>query len=83
MTRESAATKGARYLAEGRLVVELAAPGAFAATVRGIGDYHHVQYGRGGWSCSCTARSVCSHLVAAQLVSAPTARAIHHESDTR
>ena len=72
--RESAATKGARYLAEGRLVVEVAAPGTFAATVRGAGDYHRVEFGRGGWTCSCSARSLCSHLVAAQLVSAPNAR---------
>ena len=74
MTREGAEAKGRRLLTEGRLVVEVAAPGAFAATVRGSGDYHRVEFGRGGWSCSCPALSLCSHLVAAQLVSAPTTR---------
>ena len=73
MTRESAAAKGSRYLLEGRLVVESAGLGYFAATVRGAGEHHHVQYARGGWSCSCPCRSTCSHLHAARLVAAPTA----------
>ena len=79
MTREGAESKGRRLLTEGRLVVEVAGPGVFAATVRGSGDIHLVQYGRGGWSCTCPARSTCSHLAAAQLIAAPTARPIRHE----
>ena len=70
--RETAAAKGQRYLTEGRVVVEMAAPGLFVATVRGAGDVHVVEYGRGGWSCSWRARSTCSHLCAAQLIAAPT-----------
>ncbi len=46
MTRESAEAKGARLLTEGRLVVQAAGPGYFAATVRGSGDVHQVRYGR-------------------------------------
>jgi uncharacterized Zn finger protein len=71
MTRESAADKGDRYLLEGRLVVVAAEPGYFLATVRGNGEVHTVTYGRGGWSCTCEARSTCSHLHAARLIAAP------------
>ena len=70
--RESAAAMGQRYLLEGRVVVEMAGAGVFVATVRGAGDVHLVEYGRGGWSCSCPARSLCSHLAAVQLVAAPS-----------
>ena len=73
MTRESAQDKGARLLTEGRLVVTAAAPGVFAAVVRGSGDLHDVTFGRGGWACTCPARSTCSHLHAARLVAAPDA----------
>ena len=73
MTRESAQDKGARLLTEGRLVVTAASPGVFAAVVRGSGDLHDVTFGRGGWTCTCPARSTCSHLHAARLVAAPDA----------
>lgn len=73
MTRENAQDKGRRLLTEGRLVVVSAAPGHFAAVVRGSGALHDVVFGRGGWSCSCPARSTCSHLHAARLVAAPDA----------
>lgn len=73
MTRENAAARGARLLTEGRLVVTLAAPGSFAAVVRGSGDLHDVTFGRGGWSCTCPARGICSHLHAARLIAAPAA----------
>ncbi len=72
--RESAAVKAGRYLLEGRVVVELAAPGVFVATVRGAGDVHLVEFGRGGWSCTCPARGLCAHLVAAHRIAAPTGR---------
>jgi uncharacterized Zn finger protein len=71
--RESAQDKGVRYLASGRLVVLEAAPGLFRAVVRGSAELHEVRFGRGGWSCTCLARTTCSHLHAARLVSAPDA----------
>ncbi len=70
--RETAAVKETRLLTEGRLIVVSAEPGYFAATVRGSGDVHRVAFGRGGWSCTCPARSTCSHLHAAWLIAAPT-----------
>lgn len=69
--RESVADRGSRYLLEGRVVVEAAGAGYFTATVRGAGDIHLVSYARGGWSCSCPARSTCAHLHAARLIAAP------------
>lgn len=74
MGRENVHDKGRRLLSEGRVVVERAAPGLFAAAVRGSGEYHTVTFGRGGWSCTCEARGLCSHLVAAQLIAAPGSR---------
>jgi uncharacterized Zn finger protein len=74
MTRESAEIKGRRYLLDGRLVVELAQPGYFRATVRGGGQIHCVSFGRGGWHCTCPARGMCAHLVAALRIAAPTGR---------
>lgn len=71
MSRESAAAKGARLLTEGRLIVEAAGPGFFAATVRGTADVHLVEYARGRWTCSCDARLTCSHKSAAALIAAP------------
>ncbi len=70
--REGAEVKGRRYLTEGRLVVELAQPGYFRATVRGAGQIHVVSFGRGGWHCTCPARGLCAHLVAAHRIAAPS-----------
>ncbi len=50
--RENAQDKGRRYLLDGRLVVELAQPGYFRATVRGGGQIYCVTFGRGGWHCT-------------------------------
>jgi uncharacterized Zn finger protein len=72
--RENAEDKGRRYLLDGRLVVELAQPGYFRATVRGGGQIYCVTFGRGGWHCTCPARSLCCHLVAAHRIAAPTDR---------
>jgi len=71
VTRENAAAKGLRYLTEGRVVVEGAGRGFFSATVRGNGTLHEVSFGRGGWLCTCPARSACSHLRACWLIAAP------------
>jgi len=74
MTRESVKVKGRRYLTDGRLVVELAQSGYFRATVRGGGEVYVVTFGRGGWHCTCPARGLCAHLVAAHRIAAPAGR---------
>jgi uncharacterized Zn finger protein len=71
MTREGAEAKGRRYLQEGRLIVLAAARDHVDAVCRGAGEVHRVAYRRGSWACTCTARGLCSHLVAVQLCTAP------------
>ncbi|MDQ7910780.1 hypothetical protein RB614_40445 [Phytohabitans sp. ZYX-F-186] len=72
MSRESAASKAARYLAEGRLVVLRVVPGEVDATCRGDGAVYQVTYRRGLWHCTCDARGRCSHKLALGLVVAPS-----------
>lgn len=65
MPRESAQAKARRYLAEGRVTVELVHPDAVQATCRGDGQHHHLGWTpRTGWFCDCPARTRCSHLYA-------------------
>lgn len=68
MTRESAESKGRRYLIEGRLVIEAVDHRRVVASVRGSGEIYATGYSPGGWFCSCPAQGRCSHLVALQLV---------------
>ena len=73
MTRENASAKASRYLAEGRVIVELVDPQRHVvrALVRGDGHLHHVKYDPlVAWSCTCPARSQtgCSHLLAVRRV---------------
>lgn len=68
VTRESAETKGRRYLIEGRLVVELVDAQQIAATCRGTGAVYQCGYARGSWFCTCPVRGRCSHLVALMAV---------------
>lgn len=68
MTRENAEMKGRRYLADGRLVLELVDANRIVANIRGNGAIWTTGYERGGWHCSCPAAGRCSHLVALQLV---------------
>ncbi len=72
-SRENVQRKGRRYLLEGRLqLLHVSAQGVHA-TCRGQGHLHRVSWlPDSGWSCSCLARNLCSHLVAAQLVVAVT-----------
>ena len=72
MTRETAEGKAGRLLVEGAVVVRLAVPEQVTATVRGTSGQHEVSWGRGGWFCTCPARSTCSHLLAVERVTAPT-----------
>jgi uncharacterized Zn finger protein len=67
--RENAATKGRRYLVEGRLTVQAIAPASVAATCRGdSGTVYRLGFDGDNAYCSCPAVTRCSHLVALMLV---------------
>ena len=67
--RENAATKAARYLAEGRLAVVEVGPGVVRAYCRGDGRMYRLGWWRGRWGCSCPALTDrCAHLLALRLV---------------
>jgi uncharacterized Zn finger protein len=73
--RESAAVKGRRLLAEGRLTVIVAGdparPGLIVAECKGdSGTVYALGYDFRSreWRCTCPALGRCSHLVALQLV---------------
>ncbi len=74
MSRENAQAKGRRYITEGRLIVTVATEHAVSAICRGGGAVYRVAFDGGRWSCNCPARSLCAHLVALQLVTAPRGR---------
>jgi hypothetical protein len=69
--REDAASKGARYVATGRLVVRAVdeASGTVHADCRGDGQVYRLGYDRGSsWHCDCPAVGRCSHEYALGLV---------------
>lgn len=70
MSREDAATKGRRYVSEGRLVVDLVHDDIVHATCRGSGAVYTLGHDAraGGWWCDCQAKTTCSHLHALMLV---------------
>lgn len=76
--RESVATKARRYLAEGRVRVQLRVGGLAVVVVRGTEGDHEVRWEAGeGWSCTCPAGEVlrmCAHRVAVGLIVAPDPR---------
>jgi uncharacterized Zn finger protein len=69
---ESAAVKGRRLLAEGRLIVTKVDGDVIEAACRGdSAEWYTLRYDPEGhrWSCSCAElKGKCSHLVALQLV---------------
>lgn len=69
--RENAATKGRRYVVEGRLTVTLLHGRRIRATCRGGGAVYRLGHDRAEWWCECPARGLCAHLVALQLVATP------------
>jgi hypothetical protein len=71
VSRENATAKAARYLTEGRVTITAAGEGYARALVRGDGAVYQVADGRTGRRCSCSARTLCSHLRAVGLVTAP------------
>jgi uncharacterized Zn finger protein len=67
--RESAAQKGRRYLAEGRLTVVEIGPAVVRAYCKGDGRMWRLGWWRGRWGCSCPALTDrCAHLLALRLV---------------
>lgn len=68
--RENAATKGRRYVAEGRLTLrELDEhAGVVMGDCRGDGATYVVGRDERGWFCSCPAKTRCAHMVAVGLV---------------
>jgi hypothetical protein len=63
--REDAATKGLRYLTEGRLTIFLIDGREIEALCLGdSAEYSRLGYRRGGWWCDCPARGRCAHLTA-------------------
>jgi uncharacterized Zn finger protein len=68
LPRESYRTKGARYLAEGRLTITEVSAHAVRAHCKGTGEQHVLTGTRQGWSCSCPAHGPCAHLWALQAV---------------
>jgi uncharacterized Zn finger protein len=74
VTRENAAAKGRRYVAEGRLIVEHVGAGEVRARCRGGGAVYRLGFKNGRWSCTCPALGRCSHLCALGLVTAPEGR---------
>lgn len=72
MSRESAAAKARRYLAEGRLLILHVHGPLIRAACRGDGQVYRLGHDpRHGWWCDCPARSrACAHLLALRLVTA-------------
>jgi uncharacterized Zn finger protein len=71
MLPENAASRGRRYLVEGRLHVRRADEHRILARCRGDSEaVYAVGYEREreGWFCTCPAKRRCSHMVALQLV---------------
>ncbi|MGI8775305.1 MAG: hypothetical protein ACR2KQ_09910 [Actinomycetota bacterium] len=66
--RENAASKGLRYLIQGRVQIRRAGSDHVEATVRGNGRAWTVEYRDGWWRCDCPARSKCAHRHAVEQV---------------
>ena len=62
--RESAQAKGLRYLVEHRLTVLRVDRERVEAECRGGGAVYRLRYADGAWSCTCPAKTTCSHLYA-------------------
>lgn len=80
MPREDYLTKGRRLVAEGRVTIRRVgfASADYATVIAEVrGDsaaLYSVTYSpRSGWSCTCPARSRCSHEQAVMLVTVPGA----------
>ena len=68
--RENVEAKAKRYLAEGRVRVQLCdeESGVASAEVRGNGAVYAVDHDDKGWHCDCPARTRCAHIIALESV---------------
>jgi uncharacterized Zn finger protein len=81
MTRETVRDKGLRYLAEGRLVIQVVKGDLIQAWCRGGGEVYPLGWNlRRGWWCDCPARGPCAHLFALQLVTVTDRRSTQENS---
>jgi uncharacterized Zn finger protein len=62
--RENAQAKGLRYLVEHRLTVLRVDRERVEAECRGGGAVYRLEHAKGAWSCTCPAKTTCSHLYA-------------------
>jgi hypothetical protein len=75
MARETLEQKAWRYLAEGRLRVDLVYEDMVGAVCRGADEAEYVLgFEADAWWCSCPARRGCAHLVALRQVVAEPGR---------
>lgn len=68
MPRETVDAKSIRLLAERRVRIVSITTTAVKAVVRGSDTEWRVLGFASGWSCTCPARGVCSHITAVQRV---------------
>lgn len=70
MPRETTTAKAQRYLAEGKLTIDLLLGDRVYATAHGeAGDVYRLGHtAERGWECSCPARRGCAHLAALRTV---------------
>ncbi len=71
----TAAEKAGRLLAAGRVQVTFADEDQVRARVMGDHGLYEVTWEHGDWSCSCVARTGCSHRLAVKLVTLTPLRA--------
>jgi uncharacterized Zn finger protein len=70
-SRESAATKARRLLADGRVIVRSVNGSHVDAQVRGDSSgVYRVTHEPGSWHCDCPALGACSHIRAVMLITA-------------
>lgn len=76
MPRESAETKGLRYLVEHRITILSVDEEGVRAIARGSGEVYQLGRDASGWHCTCPCRTeACSHLFALKAVVVVSRRA--------
>ena len=71
MTAETMEAKARQLLVSGKVRVTWCSPGLVCGVVEGDHGVYDIDLHSGRWSCSCEARTTCSHLRAVWLVTVP------------